>query len=331
MTRTLEEENAWAVYIDDDTMEVLWHSEDLPEEIPLQYTASDISRLTRGYVADYPTFTGSGEDGLMVVGFPKDRYWKLMNPSWDYYFIKNAPAIALSVLGINVAVIFLIYILANAKLLRSVTPIANGVQALPTQEPVYVKERGFCPIWQRTSIRRRRSSGPSGRTCAKRRRRGRTGSPGFPRHPHAPFHGDGLRRAAGGRSGPVGGDQAEGVRHPAAEHENQEPDSRPEFGLQAGIQHAAPASPAGEPDCRSPAVRGGFSQRGFGGKVSLAVAGPEHIPACILQEIPICCTGPWKTSCTTPSPTIRTAAGSRWRFLSRRGRAASRCPTTGWE
>lgn len=143
MTRTLEEENAWAVYIDDDTMEVLWHSEDLPEEIPLQYTASDISRLTRGYVADYPTFTGSGEDGLMVVGFPKDRYWKLMNPSWDYYFIKNAPAIALSVLGINVAVIFLIYILANAKLLRSVTPIANGVQALPTQEPVYVKERGL--------------------------------------------------------------------------------------------------------------------------------------------------------------------------------------------
>ena len=32
---------------------------------------------------------------------------------------------------------------ANAKLLRSVTPIANGVQALPTQEPVYVKERGL--------------------------------------------------------------------------------------------------------------------------------------------------------------------------------------------
>ena len=52
MTRTLKEENAWAVYIDDDTMEVLWHSEDLPEEIPLQYTVSDISRLTRGYVAD---------------------------------------------------------------------------------------------------------------------------------------------------------------------------------------------------------------------------------------------------------------------------------------
>ena len=34
MTRTLKEENAWAVYIDNDTMEVLWHSEDLPEESP---------------------------------------------------------------------------------------------------------------------------------------------------------------------------------------------------------------------------------------------------------------------------------------------------------
>ena len=143
MTQTLKDENAWAVYIDNDTMQVLWHTEDLPSEIPMQYTIADISSLTRGYLADYPAFTAGSESGLVVVGFPKDRYWKHMSPSWDYDFIKNSPYIALSVIGINVAVIFLIYVAANTKLLRSVRPIADGIQALPTKAPAYVKEKGL--------------------------------------------------------------------------------------------------------------------------------------------------------------------------------------------
>ncbi|HIW74730.1 MAG TPA: HAMP domain-containing histidine kinase [Firmicutes bacterium] len=143
MARELDAENAWAVFIDDDTRQVAWHTENLPAEIPMAYTLSEISGLTRGYLADYPTFTGSAENGLVVVGFPKDRYWKHMNPAWDYDLIQNSPYILLAVIGVNVAVIFLIYVAANSRLLRSVKPIANGVQALPTQEPVYVRERGL--------------------------------------------------------------------------------------------------------------------------------------------------------------------------------------------
>ena len=113
-------------------MQVLWHTEDLPSEIPMQYTIADISSLTRGYLADYPAFTAGSESGLVVVGFPKDRYWKHMSPSWDYDFIKNSPYIALSVIGINVAVIFLIYVAANTKLLRSVRPVSYTHLTLPT-------------------------------------------------------------------------------------------------------------------------------------------------------------------------------------------------------
>lgn len=143
MTQTLKAENVWAIYIDNETMRVVWHTEELPAEIPVEYTISDISNLTRGYLADYPTFTGESEDGLVVVGFPKDRYWKHQNPSWDYNLIKNSPYIVLSVIGINITLIFLIYIIANTKLLRSVKPITNGIQELPTENPVYVKEKGL--------------------------------------------------------------------------------------------------------------------------------------------------------------------------------------------
>lgn len=136
-------ENAWAIYIDNETMAVKWHTENLPDTIPSRYTISDISSLTRGYIDGYPTYTGETENGLVVVGYPKDRFWKHMSPSWDYYFIKNAPSIVLIVIAVNVFLIFLIYMIANSKLLKSVRPITNGIQALPSGEPVSVKETGL--------------------------------------------------------------------------------------------------------------------------------------------------------------------------------------------
>ena len=143
MDRNLKSQNAWAMYIDNDTMKVVWHTEDLPAEIPMKYTLTDISDITRGYLMDYPTYTAGSDEGLVVVGFPKDRYWKHMSPSWDYDFIKNSPYIALAVIGANIGIIFVIYMTANYRLLKSVKPIAEGIQSLPTKEAVCVKEKGL--------------------------------------------------------------------------------------------------------------------------------------------------------------------------------------------
>ncbi len=143
MALELRKEEIWAVYIDDDTHKVVWHTENLPDDIPLEYSISEIAFLTRGYVKDYPTFTGGAEDGLVVLGYPKDRYWKEMYPSWDYYFIKNLPRTIFIVLVCNIALIFLIYMVTNMGLLKTVKPIAEGIQALPMGDRVHVKEKGL--------------------------------------------------------------------------------------------------------------------------------------------------------------------------------------------
>ncbi|MCM1191250.1 MAG: HAMP domain-containing histidine kinase [Butyrivibrio sp.] len=143
MALELQESDAWAVFIDNETKQVRWHTDNLPETIPMSYTLSDIAGLTRGYVDGYPTFTGKREDGLVVLGYPKDRFWKHMWPSWDYAFIAGLPRTFFIFLAVNTALIFLIYIVANAKLLKSVRPIVNGIQSLPLGAPVHVKERGL--------------------------------------------------------------------------------------------------------------------------------------------------------------------------------------------
>ncbi len=143
MVYDLMEQNIWAVYIDNDTMGVVWHTENLPNTIPMQYTISDIANLTRGYIDEYPTFTGAAENGLIVLGYAKDSFWKHMYASWDFKLIANLPLIALFVLGGNIALIFLIYVVTNSKLLRSVNPITNGIQDLSSGSPVYIKETGL--------------------------------------------------------------------------------------------------------------------------------------------------------------------------------------------
>lgn len=141
--KQLKASNAWAIFIENNSGKVVWNTDNLPSGIPLEYTLSDIADLTRGYINDCPTFTGDRKDGLLVVGYPETSFWKHMYPSWDYDFIRNLPKTAITVLAINIGLIFLIYLIASSKLIRSVKPISNGITDLPTGVPVHVKETGL--------------------------------------------------------------------------------------------------------------------------------------------------------------------------------------------
>lgn len=139
----LEASDVWGLLIHNETGQAVWHTDNLPSTVPRSYSASDIAELTRGYIDDYPTFTARAETGLVVLGYPKDSFWKHMWPSWDYGFIVNLPKTILSVLVINVTLIFLIYVGVNSRLLKSVKPILNGIQSLPAKETVHLREKGL--------------------------------------------------------------------------------------------------------------------------------------------------------------------------------------------
>lgn len=142
VTAKLKEEKAWAFLIDNDTRQVVWRTDHLPDNIPTQYTLPDIAELTRGYIDGYPTFTGEAQNGLLVLGFPKDRFWKHTRASWDYHFIANLPKNTMIILAVNIVLIFLIYAAVDSKLLRSIRPITNGIQNLSDGSPVRMKEKG---------------------------------------------------------------------------------------------------------------------------------------------------------------------------------------------
>lgn len=143
MLTKLMEQDIWAMLIANNTQQTIWQTNNLPANISKQYTLSDIASLTRGYIKGYPTFTGETENGLLVLGYPKDSFWKHTRATWDYKLIANSPLIVLFVFMGNIVVILLIYVIVNSKLLRSVKPITNGIQDLSSGIPVRIKEIGL--------------------------------------------------------------------------------------------------------------------------------------------------------------------------------------------
>lgn len=101
----LLEEDRWAMLLNQEG-QVVW-SLRKPEEVPEQYTVSDVAAFTRWYLSDYPVQSWVREDGLLVVGSPKGSVWKhdivmdtqvlLQTPIWFLAFFLLALG---SVLGL---------------------------------------------------------------------------------------------------------------------------------------------------------------------------------------------------------------------------------------
>lgn len=141
--KKLEGENAWAFLADNETGAIRWHTGNLPEDMPLTCTPSMASELTRGYYQDQPTFPASAEGGLVIVGYPKETFWKHLYPSWDYNMIKYSVPFGAVMILANIVIIVLIYLVTDMNMLKSVGPIVDGIENLSKGRAVRIPRKGL--------------------------------------------------------------------------------------------------------------------------------------------------------------------------------------------
>jgi signal transduction histidine kinase len=72
--KRMEQRNAFLILIDENG-NLVWQFQK-PEDVPEHYSLSDVARFTRWYLRDYPVYTWTREDGILVVGYPKGTLWK---------------------------------------------------------------------------------------------------------------------------------------------------------------------------------------------------------------------------------------------------------------
>lgn len=136
----LQSNHIWAMFLNPEG-QCAW-SVDAPENIPDSYTVQDVAVFSRGYLADYPVFVWNAEDGLLVLGYPKDSYTKLTSNYFSIRAIQTLPLYFTGMLAVDLLLLFLAYYLSKRKIIRNTEPIVASIETLSDGKPVSLAVRG---------------------------------------------------------------------------------------------------------------------------------------------------------------------------------------------
>jgi signal transduction histidine kinase len=125
----------------DNNGRVIWNYK-LPPELNQNYSLTDVAKFTKGYLKDYPVFVWEREEGIVVVGYPKNTLAK-------YQYILPVPLVSslpLRLIGLligNFALALLLSLLIGSRLIRSIRPLTNGIEALGKDKQVTLEPKGI--------------------------------------------------------------------------------------------------------------------------------------------------------------------------------------------
>ena len=130
----LRQYNIWAMYLTS-TGECFWRL-DVPQEVPQHYSIQEVALFSKGYLEDYPVFVWSTEDGLLVLGYPKNSYMKLTSNYYSMETIQKIPLYVIGMLGMDVLCLFLAYYFSKRRIIQNTEPIVSAVKTLADGKPV---------------------------------------------------------------------------------------------------------------------------------------------------------------------------------------------------
>lgn len=137
---TLRSNGIWAVYIAPDG-QCLW-TLDAPECLPKSYTIQDVAAFAKGYLADYPVFIWNTDDGLLVLGYPKDSYTKLTSNYYSLEIVKKLPLYAIGMIAADGLCMFLAYLISKRHIMKNIDPLVKSIEMLASGKPVSLKIGG---------------------------------------------------------------------------------------------------------------------------------------------------------------------------------------------
>ena len=139
-SQELERNHIWAMLLDA-SGHCIWEAS-LPEEIPTQYTIQDVAVFSKGYLQDYPVFVRNTDNGLLVLGYPKDSFMKLTGNYFPIRAIRIFPLFITGILAIDIVLLFLVYYFSKRKIAKNTEPIMASIKTLSTGKPVDLSIRG---------------------------------------------------------------------------------------------------------------------------------------------------------------------------------------------
>ncbi len=136
----MQQENVWCMMISNESGNVLWNYK-LPSELPQHYTPGDVAEMTRWYLQEYPVFVSNQSDELLVIGYPKDSFWKISA-------YKTFESIKIDILGLvslfllNIVIVLILFVHNSRKVEKSIKPILTGIEEISAGKNTQLVEHG---------------------------------------------------------------------------------------------------------------------------------------------------------------------------------------------
>lgn len=137
--KLLSEGNAWAMILDD-TGHVIWE-ENMPDDLPNQYSLQNVASFSRWYLDDYPVSIWNRDDGLLVIGYEPGSLWKYrITLNGDY--VHPLLYTSIGIFFANVILMIFLFVRNARKIEKATGPILNGIHQLSNGKPVHLEENG---------------------------------------------------------------------------------------------------------------------------------------------------------------------------------------------
>lgn len=129
----LRQYNIWAMYLTPNG-KCFW-TLDVPEEMPRNYNIQDVALFSKGYLEDYPVFVWNTDEGLLVLGYPKDSYMKITSNYYSIEAIQKIPFYVMGMLGMDALCLFLAYYFSKRRIIQNTEPIVEAIETLADGKP----------------------------------------------------------------------------------------------------------------------------------------------------------------------------------------------------
>lgn len=136
----LSQNHIWAIYLNPDGQS--YWSLDLPKEVPDRYTLPEVALFSKGYIQDYPVFIRNTDDGLLVLGYPKNSYTKLTSNYYSIQMLQKLPFFVLGLLGLDLFCLFFAYFVSKHRIIQNTAPVVSAVETLADGKPVSLHING---------------------------------------------------------------------------------------------------------------------------------------------------------------------------------------------
>lgn len=142
--KLLSGKKSWAMILDG-TGRVIWDYQ-MPNELPREYSVSDVAGFSRWYLEEYPVLVQRLSFGLLVVGYqPEDIFGISLVKLYyvtDSGFLRTAALGSALLIFTNILIVILLFCHNTRRIEKEIVPIIHGIEEISKGKGVELPKEG---------------------------------------------------------------------------------------------------------------------------------------------------------------------------------------------